>query len=316
VDVSDIVKWLATNANIEQREQGLTQTLGQKRDALTQTIGQRREVEQGREGRFQQEYGQKERFQEKYKLTAAEQKEIAMARIAAARAAAIPGLGLRNDAANARDVGRMETSIKNYFQVADAKGQLKNMNALHAAHANINVTGDNTAIAHRDALVQLARFFRGSIPTEGEMKLLYDKIGGVFGTIDTFEKGLINGDISDQMIANLKESTKIALAESEQRRGQMFSGLAKIIGPTGAYGTMGPQANAMAKGYGQLFGVEDMPDVIEVAPGYTGTVLGTGLRPGQEPAPRKKGKGKAAPAAAAPAGKVKSKEDYLKAGGF
>lgn len=282
VDVSDIVRSLGANANLRQKQEAQ----GIKSSEFKQTFDQRAELR--REGLKQSDINSQ---------------RAAQARIAAARLMAMPGL--KNDAANRGDVGKMEAAVKNYFTVADAKGQLKNMNALHAAHTNINVKGENTAVAHRDALVQLARFFRGTVPTEGEMKVLYDHIGGVYGSIDAFEKRLESGDISDAMVMNLQNSTDLALQEANARRGQMFGGLAHIVGPQSPYKLMGPQVNEMAKGYADLFGVVDMPDIIPTEPGYQGTVLGAGRRPGPPPAPARRPAGPGAP-------KKKTADDYLK----
>lgn len=270
---------------------------------------QRGEIQEVKNDQFNRKFAQSDtQLDKKLHQSDVNSQRAADAKIRAAAMMAMPGL--KNDAANRGDIARLQAEIKGFFQVADAKGQLKNMNALHAAHANINANGDNTAIAHRDALIQLARFFRGSIPTEGEMKVLYDKIGGAPGAVDAFIEGLKTGDISDAMIANLQTSTKIALAEAEERRKQMFSGLANIAGPQSAFANMGPSVNAMVRGYAQLYGLDDVPDV-QPSSGPS-TVLGSGTRPTPprpQPvqAPRK-------PAAAA--AKKKTPDDYLRDAGI
>lgn len=199
-------------------------------------------------------------------------------------AALIGSRDLKVDAQNRGDSNSLERAVRDLYQAAGGKQELQNINVLHAAHANINATGPKAVLAHKDAMIQLARYFRGTTPTEGEMKLLYDHLGGTPAAMDTFIKRIQSGDISTRAIENLRESAGIALRESEAKRSRLFGAMRERFGPGSDYENMGPQVNRHLRAYGMLFGLDNVPDLYDEAEGAPkGVQLASGTRPNRAP---------------------------------
>lgn len=213
-------------------------------------------------------------------------------RVAAAQAGA--NAPLKVDTAARGDAAALESAIDKVFAQAGGKQGVAGMDALHAGAANINASGPNAVLAHKDAMIQLARYFRGTTPTEGEMKLLYDHLGGTPGAIDAFIQKLQTGDINTAAIENLRSSFVGAFKEAEDKRDRLMTGLAERTGGRSEFATMGPNVNAQIRARAALFGLKN-PDLPYAEGEGTQTVLGAGRAPKKKPATKTK---------AAPAGKT------------
>lgn len=169
--------------------------------------------------------------------------------------------GFKDDQSTRQDSAALEHAVNDVFAKAGGGKAIAGMDALHAANANINATGPNAVLAHRDAMVQLARYFRGSTPTDSEQKLLYDHLGGTPAAMDAFIKRIESGELSDAAVENLRSSVALAYREAEQKRGRLMSALKhRLADPGSEFRLMGPAARAQVASVAANYGMEDIGD--------------------------------------------------------
>lgn len=211
-----------------------------------------------------------------------------------ARAASYGDPTLKTDAANRQDASNLERGVRDFMALADSKQLLKSNRSLHAAIENIAAKGPDAVMSHKDAFVQLERYFRGGTPTDSETTLLMKHMGGIPGAIQQFQADLQTGDFSDITKRNIAAASARAKVENDKNVGDVVQGLSERFGPGSEYSNMGPQVNRHVQAIGRLYGL-DLPPIYSDS--GAGVVLGSGKRP--QP-------GKAAPA------KRKSVEDWVK----
>jgi hypothetical protein len=200
------------------------------------------------------------------------------------------GLDLRRDAANRGDVRTLQSDIREALSEADSKTLIKSNRALHAAMANIAAKGPDAVMSHKDAFVQLERYFRGGTPTDSETHLLLSNLGGIPGAVDRFLAESRTGDFSDITKRNIVAATRRALAEHDENVNNMFAGLRERFGPGSGYDNMAPQVNRRVHALGRTYGL-DLPPVYETE--GEGVTLGSGKRPAggkSAPAPKTAGR--------------------------
>lgn len=231
-------------------------------------------------------------------MTAGQHAEDLASREKNARLSAGQRAGTQADAATARATSLVERAVNDADRMVDWKGLVQMDNSLRSAIANATAPG---SLPHKDAQIQLARVFRGTTPTEGEMHLLYNNLGGTMDKWDQFWAAAADGDLSDKQLAELRNASEIAFKEVNHRKERAIKGLrTKFNSPT--YQMMTPQINAEIRARAETLGVDLPSDFLlsEEAAGDGPVLLGS-----------RKGKGgkKAAGAAAKPR---KSAEDWVK----
>jgi hypothetical protein len=196
-------------------------------------------------------------------------------------AAAAPGL--KADAANARDMSLLE-------RAGSAVRQTGQFNKLAASDKTVrtimvNIANGTTPLQHKDAQIQLARFFRQAQPTEGEMHILYNNLGGTMDKWNQFVARMQNGDLSAEQLRQMRLSAKAVQSEhgEDVRR---FMNVAKArLGPGGGFDLMPDQAQKLYESLGAELGIEGLPPLYTTEGGVT---LGSGKRPTTQPRGTKK----------------------------
>jgi len=213
------------------------------------------------------------------------------------RAAMSAGLrkGAGDDAATARATALVERAVTDADKMVDWKGLVQMDNSLRSAIANATAPG---SLPHKDAQIQLARVFRGTTPTEGEMHLLYNNLGGTMDKWNQFIAKMEDGDLSDKQLAELRNASELAYQEVNHRKERALKALrTKFNSPT--YQMMAPQINAEISARAATVGVDIPSDaLLPETEGEAPTLLGS-----------RKGKGAKKPAA--PKAR-KSPEDWVK----
>jgi hypothetical protein len=188
------------------------------------------------------------------------------------------GNPLRVDASNRGDTQRLEAAVKDIVQMADGKSLVRSNRALNQAITNISAKGPDAVTAHKDAFLQLERFFKGGgTPTEGEAILLLKHMGGIAGAIDQFNADVTTGDFSEITKQNLARAARMAKGELDGNLRNFMGALTERVGPGTEFEGMGANVNHMVRSIGKIYDL-DMPDLIQGEPGKNQVVLGSGLR--------------------------------------
>lgn len=221
------------------------------------------------------------------------------------------GNPLKVDTGNRADTARLETAVKDVVSMADGKSLVRSDRALRQAITNVAAKGPDAVTAHKDAFLQLERYFKGGgTPTEGEAKLLLHHLGGIPGAVQQFLADAQTGDFSDITKQNLARAASIAKGELDENVHNFMGALQERVGPGSEFEGMGSNVNRMVKSVGRIYNLE-LPDLYQGDAGKKQITLGSGER---SPAAKPKAaapKGTAAPSASAP-GRPKSNEEYLR----
>ncbi len=187
-------------------------------------------------------------------------------------AAAAPGL--KADAANSRDMSLLRqqgAAIRQTSQFSKLAANDKTVRGLMA-----NIATGAVPLAHADAQIQLARFFRQAQPTEGEMHMLYNNLGGTADKWNQFVARMSKGDLSAEQMRQLRASAKTVQHEHEQDK-ERFANVARhMLGPGSGFDMMPDQAQQLYEGMGAELGIDHLPPLFNTEGGVT---LGTGKRP-------------------------------------
>lgn len=195
-------------------------------------------------------------------------KRSAAARIQAAGITSQPALKASNAAGTV--VGRLDTEFDRWSKQQNWKGVAAGSRQLKAAMGNI-VSGN--PLAEKDAQIQLARFFRGAMPTEGEMHMLYANLGGRLGqALPKFIEDMSRGGLSPEQKNILKESIDVAQRESDEQIANIVESARTNFGPGSGHENLAGNINARVKGLFRGVGVK-VPDVF--APGDDGSAAPT-----------------------------------------
>lgn len=197
------------------------------------------------------------------------------------------GNPLRVDASNRGDTQRLETAVKDVVGMADGKALVKSNRALNQAIVNIAAEGPKAVTQHKDAFLQLERYFKGGgTPTEGEAILLLHNMGGIAGAKDQFLADVQTGDFSQITIDNLAQAATEAKKELDGNVNAFMGALKERVGPGTEFEGMGSNVNHMVKAVGQIYNL-NLPDLYQGEAGENQVKLGSGLRsPGAaDPAP-------------------------------
>lgn len=188
------------------------------------------------------------------------------------------GNPLRVDASNRGDTGHLETAIKDVVAMADGKALVKSNRALNQAIVNIAAEGPKAVTQHKDAFLQLERYFKGGgTPTEGEAILLLHHMGGIPGAVKQYLADVKTGDFSQITIDNLAQAATAAKHELDGNVNAFMGALRERTGPGTEFEGMGSNVNHMVKTVGRIYGM-DLPDVHPGEAGKNQVKLGSGLR--------------------------------------
>lgn len=147
-------------------------------------------------------------------------------------------MALRERAADRQDESLEERKINNWKSGVDWKSLVNNNRSLRNALGNIETKGPDAVMSHKDAFLQLERFAKGGVPSEGEQRLFLDKMGGIPGALDRFLAESSTGDFSDITKKNIVFAAKQSRSEW---RAQVQDAL------KGAQETFGDSPSAMRK---------------------------------------------------------------------
>jgi len=214
--------------------------------------------------------------QEDWLMRRLNQSDVNSRRAAQARvAAAAPGL--RADAANARDMSVLR-------QQGAAVRATAQFNKLAAADKTVrglmvNIASGTVPLQHADAQIQLARFFRQAQPTEGEMHMLYNNLGGTMDAWNRFVARMGRGDLDAEQMRQLRASAHTVAREHHEDTSRFVDVARHMLGP-GNFDMMPDQAQQLYEGMGAELGLTNLPPLYSTEGGVT---LGSGKRPKVQP---------------------------------
>lgn len=215
-----------------------------------------------------EEHAFKKQQAAQYQTTAGQKFQIGMANAGSRRLSATAAAGSKEDAAAARAQGTLEKGVNDVDKMVDWKGLAQTDNTVRALQANMS----GNTLQKRDAQIQLARIFRGTTPTEGEMHLLYNNLGGTMDKWSQFVAKLETGGLSPEQEKQLHESTATTVEELQKRKERALGAIRTRLGPGSGMEMLGPQVNQIVKSHGQAVGV-DVPDIYDPQQTGGGAVL-------------------------------------------
>lgn len=169
-------------------------------------------------------------------------------RAAAARVGA--GLGLRERGADRQDKSLEDRELRDWKDTVGWKTLTTGGRTLQAAVANISGSEPKDILKHRDAMIQLARYFRGGVPSEGEMATLYHNLGGRLGNgMQAFMERMTTGDLTPLEMEMVQTSVKTAHEEWKQNIDEAQTSAQEMFGDS-------PRAMGKIKGMFKALGVE------------------------------------------------------------
>jgi hypothetical protein len=191
--------------------------------------------------------------------------------------------GLKADAANARDMSLLERAGSAIRQT----GQFSKLAASDRTVRGImsNIASGTVPLQHADAQIQMARFFRQAQPTEGEMHMLYNNLGGTMDKWNQFVARMESGDLSAEQMRQLKVSAKAVQREHAEDIHRFVNVMKARLGPGGGFDLMPDQAQKLYESMGAELGLENLPPLYGVEGGVT---LGSGKRPTVQPRGKKR----------------------------
>jgi hypothetical protein len=215
--------------------------------------------------------------QEEEKRLAREQSET-NAKINAAGRVGAAGPGFKQESANDRAmtlIERRAKAVRDTSQFAKLVAADKNLRGVMT-----NIADGTVPLQHKDAQISLARIFRQAQPTEGEMRLLYDGLGGTSDKWNQFVAHMTNGDLSTEQLRQVKLAAK-AVAKEHATDVQRFQGVAKsFLGPGSGMEQFPDQAQGMYNGMAAELGLENLPPLYSTEGGVS---LGTKKAPKTKP---------------------------------
>lgn len=194
---------------------------------------------------------------------------------------------LKQEAANDRAMSLLERRAAALRQTGQFNKLAANDKTVRSLAANLAST---ETLPHKDAQIQVARYFRQAQPTEGEMHLLYNGLGGWTDKFDQFKAKVLSGDLSPEQLRQLQESAKIVTREHSEDVKRFGEVLHHGLGPGSGFEGAPDQAQSVADAMAAELGVQ--------APRLFNTEGGITVGSGKAPAPKPKGSGQVSQAKA------------------
>ncbi len=150
-----------------------------------------------------------------------------------------------------------------------------------------NLASGTEGLQHKDAQIQLARYFRQAQPTEGEMHMLYDKLGGWTDSFNQFKAKVTRGDLSPEQLRQMQKSAKAVLHEHDEDKKRFYQVARSGLGPKSGLDEIPDQAQQQFDMMAAELGIEPgaLPPLYQTEGGVT---LGTGKAPKTQPRGTKK----------------------------
>lgn len=253
-----------------------------KTDQTQKHIGERLESGQTfkNQNREDQQTFQREE-NEKYKRTFDQAMQLAEKAGQYKVAASAPGL--KQESANDRAMSLLERAGAGVRQTSQ-------FNKLAASDKTVrtimvNIANGTTPLQHKDAQIQLARFFRQAQPTEGEMHILYNNLGGTMDKWNQFVAKMETGDLSSEQLRQMRVSA-VAVKKEHEEDLRRFQNVAKArLGPGGGFDLLPDQAQRLYESMGAELGLDNLPPLYQTEGGIT---VGSGKAPSVRPRGTKK----------------------------
>jgi hypothetical protein len=252
VDPADVFR--ALQAEVHSRHQDAAAEAKQRHDDATAAASEKR---------FDAMMGQRDRLTaDRIAQSDKNAHTMAGSRLGAAGIMAQPELRQGNAATAV--AGRFDGEFDKW-QKQQGWGTVRTANrALHSAMEN---AASGNPLAEHDAQIQLARVFRGTTPTEGEMHLLYNNLAGKLGNAwPSFVEKMSRGGLSPKETEILTESIDIAKNEQKDQVGNILQSARDTFGPGSGHENMAGNVNAKVRGLFHGVGV-DAPHVFEAQSG-------------------------------------------------
>lgn len=145
-----------------------------------------------------------------------------------------------------------------------------------------NISTGSVNLQNRDAQIQMAKYFRGSIPTGAEMTHLYTNLGGTQDAWNRFVSHGIKGALTPEEIHQLRVSATAVRKEHEENKGRAVKVGRKLFGPGSALDNYPDQAQAQFDAHMEELGI----DPASLPPLYQtegGAAMGGFARPKVQP---------------------------------
>ncbi len=140
----------------------------------------------------------------------------------------------------------------------------------------MNIGDGSVPLQHKDAQVALAGIFRGTSPTDQEMRHVYAHLGGTMDSWNQFVANLETGDLSPEQIRQVTAAAKTSNAEHIEDVGRFRQSARLAFGPGSGLELMPDQAQAK---YNALLAELGMTDPEPLYPTEGGVILGSGKKP-------------------------------------
>lgn len=199
---------------------------------------------------------------------------------------AAAGSGFKQEGANDRGLSLLDRRMENVKRTT-AWSKLVNEDRT-VRGLMTNIASGTVPLQHKDAQIQLARFFRQAQPTEGEMHMLYNNLGGTMDKWNQFVSRITNGDLSGEQMRQLKASADQVSREHNEAVQRTYEAVKHTVGDGSGFEQMPDNVNSYVRGMFADLGVE-VPDVYGNTEG--------GITIGSKSAPKAKPKKKATGAA-------------------
>jgi hypothetical protein len=270
--VTQIANLLASG-DIDQKEAGALLGMLRNEQSLSAKVSDREDKQA-----FQV---QQDALYKSERMTAAEREKLA--RIRAQSAA--HGDPFKQERVNEQLFGLLDRRAKAVRETGAFAKLAANDKVVRGIMANL-ATGTE-GLQHKDAQIQLARYFRQAQPTEGEMHLLYQNLGGWTDSYNQFKAKVLRGDLSPEQLRQMKKSAKTVLHEHEEDKKRFLEVARKGLGPKSGLDEIPDQAQAAFDMMAAELGIEEgtLPPLYEVEGGVT---LGTKRAPTSKPREQRK----------------------------
>lgn len=148
----------------------------------------------------------------------------------------------------------------------------------------VNIADGTVPLQHGDAQIQLAKYFRGAVPTGAEMHHLYDRLGGTLDKWNQFLATMENGDLSDEQLRQVKASAAAVKAEHQEDLNRFQKVAVGLLGPKSGLDLVPDQADAYYRAMGAELGLDDLPPLYPTEGGIKlGDKKAPTVRPRQAP---------------------------------
>lgn len=166
---------------------------------------------------------------------------------------------LKVEASDRQAVSALERAHQDLTRNAQYTALVKENRTVQKVFSNI---ADGTEpLQHKDAMIQLGRFFREAQPTEGEMHLLYNNLGGTMDKWNQFVEKLLSGDISEEQLRQLRASAKTVKAEHDKFVNDYANAFRARFPEGGAYGNMKNELDSLYRADLAGMGIENPPSL-------------------------------------------------------